>query len=174
MEPTIIDRLHSEFATLVEVLKAASEPSLQITADECFRKTLLLTAASLFETAVVTSIQKFVEECSAGNMRVVELVRRKALERQYHSLFSWNESHAHQFFALFGTEFKTAMADRAKNDESFSSSIAAFMELGRERNRLVHQNFGHFSLEKTADEIYDLYKKATVFVDQLPRLLRSA
>src|SRR5689334_1745590 len=132
MEPTIVDRLHSEFASLIEVLRAASEASLQVTADECFRKTLLLTAASLFETAVVNAIQHFVEECTAGNIRVVELVRRKALNRQYHTLFNWEDSHARPFFALFGNEFKIAMDNRTKNDESFSISIAAFMELGRE------------------------------------------
>jgi len=173
MEPTIVDRLHSEFTVLVQHLSTASETSLVITADECFRKALLLTAASLFETEIVTVIQQFVSDCTAGNDRVVEFVKRRTLKRQYHTLFDWDESHARPFFALFGAEFKSAMDARAKSDVTFVSSVAAFMELGRERNRLVHQNFGHFTLEKTADEIYELYRNAAAFVGELPALLRT-
>ena len=38
---------------------------------------------------------------------------------------------------------------RKKAVERQSSAIEAFLEIGRERNRLVHQNFGTFTLEKT-------------------------
>jgi hypothetical protein len=47
------------------------------------------------------------------------------------------------------------------------------MELGAERNRLVHTDFGSFSLEKTSEEIYDLYKKALKFVESFPTLLHD-
>lgn len=49
--------------------------------------------------------------------------------------------------------------------------VQAFLEIGRERNRIVHQDYGAISLEKTAEEIYALYQKAEQFVEQLPRLL---
>ena len=47
------------------------------------------------------------------------------------------------------------------------------MEIGRERNRLVHQDFGNYSLEKTSDEIYKLYSDALFFVEALPQKLRQ-
>ena len=52
-------------------------------------------------------------------------------------------------------------------------SIKAFLEVGRERNRLVHQNFGSFTLEKTTEDIYGLYLDAKLFVDKFPEELDS-
>lgn len=42
MAPTIVDRLFDDFSALVAYLDDRSEPSLRITADESFRKSLLL------------------------------------------------------------------------------------------------------------------------------------
>jgi hypothetical protein len=53
------------------------------------------------------------------------------------------------------------------------SSVRAFLELGNERNRLVHQNYATFPMEKTLDEIYALYQNAVMFVDALPSALRD-
>ena len=43
-------------------------------------------------------------------------------------------------------------------------SIKAFMDLGQERNRLVHQDYGTFYMEKTSEEIFDMYREALKFV----------
>lgn len=172
MEPSIVDRLHADFLALSEVLGNKVEPSLMVTADDCFRKALLLSAASLFETAILDAIQRFVAEATGGNKCVLEFVRRKGLTRQYHTLFDWDKRHAGPFFSLFGEEFKAAVDARTKTDEQFVRSVAAFLEIGRERNRVVHQNFGHVTLEKTAGEIYELYVLAAAFVAELPDLLR--
>ena len=42
------------------------------------------------------------------------------------------------------------MKARVKAEAQLDESIRAFLEIGRERNRLVHQNYGMFTLEKTA------------------------
>ena len=47
------------------------------------------------------------------------------------------------------------------------STIKAFLELGDGRNRLAHQNFAAFAMEKTADEIFSLYQDAMPFIDCL-------
>lgn len=80
---------------------------------------------------------------------------------------------ANSFFGLFGDIFSNFIKQEVRNSEQLSSSIKAFLEIGRERNRLVHQDFGTFSLEKTSDEIYLLYKDALVFVNALPDKLRQ-
>ena len=53
------------------------------------------------------------------------------------------------------------------------SAIAAFLEVGRERNKLVHQDYASFPFEKTLDEIYDLYRRALGFVENLHNTLRD-
>lgn len=170
-----VDRLHVEFKTLVTTLGTA-EPSLVSTADDCFRKLLLLSAASHFERVITETILTFVAERSPKNPCVVEFVRRKGLTRQYHALFSWDDAKngAMPFFALFGDAFKTQMKARLKDDTELDAGVAAFIELGGDRNRLIHQDLAQFVLEKTADEIFALYERAVRFPDALPSLLASA
>ncbi len=57
--------------------------------------------------------------------------------------------------------------------DELHESFAAFLEIGRERNRLVHQDFGVFALEKTTAEIHPLYTRAILFVDAVPGALRE-
>ena len=57
------------------------------------------------------------------------------------------------------------MEELSRADEALRKSIKDFMEVGRDRNRLIHQDFATFPLEKTTDEIYQQYKSALVFVE---------
>ena len=59
------------------------------------------------------------------------------------------------------------MEQLCKADEAFDVGVRSFIEIGRERNRLAHQDFGSYVLEKTFDEIYDLYNRARVFPERL-------
>ena len=72
---------------------------------------------------------------------------------------------------MFGSHFKSHVDKLVKDDDEFRKSINAFMEIGRERNRLVHQDFAGFQMNKTSSEIYHLYKSATVFVDWFPNAI---
>ena len=57
-------------------------------------------------------------------------------------------------------------------DADLRTAVSSFVEIGRDRNRLIHQDYGSFLLEKTADEIYDAYTRALIFVDGMPTFLR--
>ncbi|MCA9077752.1 MAG: hypothetical protein KDA93_22185 [Planctomycetaceae bacterium] len=140
---------------------------MQNVASENFRKSLLLSAASFFERRLVSILTELVNQWSHSTLPLNEFVRIKAIERQYHTYFDWDRPNGNPFFRLFGSDFKAFMERRCKDDEAFSDSVEAFIEIGRERNRLVHQDFGSYALEKTFDEIYDLYKKARHFLDNL-------
>ena len=101
------------------------------------------------------------------------LVKNKAVSRQYHTWFQWDGGNANAFFSMFGEDFRSHMIDIVRNDQNMAKSIAGFLEIGRERNRLVHQDYGSFFLrEKTAEEIFGLYVSAMVFVDFIPKALR--
>jgi hypothetical protein len=100
-------------------------------------------------------------------MLVENFVVNKAISRQYHTWFAWTGSNANQFFALFGPDFKQTMINKIKKSDQLQNSIRAFLELGGERNKLVHQNYAVFQLEKTLDEIYQLYQSANEFVETI-------
>jgi hypothetical protein len=172
MSTTIVDRLYQEYQDIVSFLDSKGEPSLRSSADETFRKAILLAAASFFEQQINDHIVSFCHEQSGKNQIVAEFVKNKALKRQYHTLFEWNKTSANHFFSLFGNEFKDLMITAVKTDDHLDKSIKAFLEIGRERNRLVHQDYGTFTLEKTADEIYKLYQSALTFVEVLPNRFR--
>lgn len=173
MADTIVDRLYSEFQQLVEHLNKAVEPSLCSTAEDNFSKSLLLAAASYFEDRLSADLMSFVDEASNKNKLVGEFVRTRAISRQYFQLFDWESRNANKFFSCFGSSFSTFMKAEVKSDENLAGSIKAFIEIGLERNRLVHQNFGTFTLEKTAEEIFALYKNAVGFLDVIPNKLRE-
>ena len=77
-----------------------------------------------------------------------------------------------RFFGLFGTSFQQSMKKEVRENKDLEHSIGAFIEIGRDRNRLVHEDFASFSLEKTSQEIYDLYRSALKFVDWFPIEIR--
>jgi hypothetical protein len=164
---TIVDELHSNFAEILAKLPA-EEISLRSVAADSFRKGLLLSAASLFEKRLTELVAELVRRWGGNNAALNEFVRIKAIERQYHTYFDWDCSNAKKFFGLFGDDFKAFMAKRCTANPELGVAMRAFLELGRDRNRLVHQDFGAFVLEKTAEEIFDLYQKALGFVDALP------
>ena len=173
MPSTVVDRLHEQFAGLLSGLDGAGEVSLRSVADDNFRKSLLLAAASYFERRLTEAVTSFVDDATKGNMLVAELVRNKAVSRQYHTWFDWDKNNATRFFALFGSDFRDVMKRRLAEDDELGESVRAFIELGRERNRLVHQDFGTFPLEKTTEEIHALYLRALHFVDAVPGALRE-
>lgn len=167
MSVTNVDRLYKEFRDLVSYLDKAGEPSLRSVVDENFRKSLLLAAASYFEDRITNDLLLFIGAISNDNQLLIEFVKNKGVKRQYHTFFKWDERNANQFFGLFGGSFSAFMKNQVKSDDNLDNAIKAFLEIGNDRNRLIHQNFATFSLEKTADEIYNLYKAALPFVDSL-------
>lgn len=171
-DATPVDRLYDESVSVVRALSSA-EPSLAISASDTFRKTLVLASASYFEHRVSACVADFVRECANGSKLVVSFVKNKAISRQYHTWFSWSDSNANAFFGMFGVEFKQMMQERVKSSEELRVAITSFLEIGNERNKLVHQDFASFPFEKTLDEIYGSYKKAIPFVDGLAAHLRE-
>ena len=100
-------------------------------------------------------------------------MRSKAIARQYYTLFNWEARNANQFFGLFGEAFKASMDQRVKDSEELQTAIRAFLEVGNERNKLVHQDYANFPLDKTLPEIYGLYQKALTFVELFPSVFHQ-
>ena len=173
MSTSGVDTLHDEFSSLITLLDVQMEPSLRASVESNFRRSLLLAAASYFESRMILCVLAFAEEVAGPGSMLVEFVRVKGVERQYHAWFEWKENNATKFFALFGAEFKSFMKAKLKTNVSLEVAVSSFMEIGRNRNRLVHGDFASFSLEKTTDDIYAAYKSGMSFVEAMPALLRE-
>ena len=173
MTSTIVDVLHREIEEILAFLDAANEVSLRNTVDGNFRKALLLAAASNYEKRLTEGVITFVREVTAQDHVVAWLVVSRVVTRQYHTWFDWKRANVNQFFSMFGQTFSRHVQGIVNEDDGLSSSVKAFMEIGRERNRMVHDDFGSFSLEKTSEEIYETYRIGSRFVDWVPQALRE-
>jgi len=164
----IVGMRYKEFKEMIDYLETNKEISLKIIADDNLKKVLLLSVASYFEDEIRAILLSFVEKNSGNNPMIISFVKNKALERQYHSYFEWKSAkNANKFFSLFGEKFKKQASGDVKDNSELEKSIRAFLEIGNLRNELVHGNFAVFPIEKTLEEIYELYRSANQFIDYL-------
>ena len=168
-----IERLCEEHDELIEHLLATGKITWKSRADDQFAKTLLLAVASRFEARLTDCVVETFEGATRGSDALVSFVQKEAVERRYHTWFDWNANTANKFFRSFGEEFKNAMAAKVKNDPDLDDAVRAFLELGRLRNELAHEDYATFSMPKTPDEVLERYRAAARFVDWFANDLRE-
>ena len=173
MYRNVVDRLHGEFSDLQKFLSEKGGATFLPVIEDNFPKTMLLAAASYFERRLSDEVELLAKDAMAEGHVLMWLIKNKAISRQYHTWFAWESSNANKFFSMFGQGFKDQATEWVKSDEKLNESIVDFLEIGRERNRLVHENFGNFTLQKTASEVYELYKSAAGFVEWFPKAIRN-
>lgn len=172
MYTNVVDRLHGEFADLRDFLKASNGDEFLSTVEGYLPRTMLLAVASYFEGRLSEEVQRLAAE-QAGDRHVLTwLVRNKVVRRQYHTWFSWDARNVNTFLSMFGQEFKDEAAKWIAEDGNLRRAVMDFLEIGRERNRLVHENFGDAPLELTTADVYSLYESASAFVDWFPQAIR--
>ena len=162
---TIIDRLIDRHQQISASLETQNEISLKSYADDEFRKVLVLSIASYFEHQIVDALSRLAE--SAKSEQVENLIKSKAITRQYHTYFDWNSRNANRFLSLFGGNFRNDVSREIREDRSLEEGCESFLSLGRTRNRLVHENFAESSLGDTLEDIVEQYGKALSFVAYL-------
>ncbi|MEV0138432.1 HEPN domain-containing protein [Streptomyces globisporus] len=163
--------MYEDHRGVLEYLEDQQQASHHATLQTTLPKVLLLAAASEFEERVCGAIRDHVTG-HILDLKLLELIEQKAIRRQYHTLFDWDTRNAGRFWALFGQSFKAGMKAHCAQDPKLTAAISAFMEIGSLRNHMVHNNYASFVLEKTLDEVYDLYRQGDLFMDQLPDLLQ--
>ncbi|MBF0437116.1 MAG: hypothetical protein HQL77_17360 [Magnetococcales bacterium] len=170
----VIVSLNEEFKSIIDFLDQNNQPSLSSYANKHFKKIIILSSASYFEDIIQKKLIDFISHRSNNNKEVVSFLRKKAIDRQYHTFFDWDKNNANKFLSLFGDDFKTKIGEEINHSEEITKAMKAFLEMGQLRNTLVHNNFAKFNIEnKTIDEIIDLYKKSMIFVRFLEEKLIS-
>jgi hypothetical protein len=173
MEKTVVDTLYEQYKKLLEFLLENSQPSYAILVEDNMKKNLILASSSYFEYYITDKILNHFSFLSNQSELVTEFIRNKAISRQYHTYFNWTDTNANSFFGLFGHNFSTYMKAKVKTDESLNQSIKAFLELGGERNKIVHQNFASYNVNKTIEEIFNSYITACYFIERIERYLKQ-
>ena len=167
-QPSVVDRLYSDFKLIIEQIDDPENPastiSLRNSTEDVFQKTLTVAIGAYFERRITDAVLDLVGK-SSNNTLAPEFARIRGIEKSYHSLFNWGDNNANSFYRLFGGDFRDYMKEYVKNNDEFGRAAKAFLELGNARNEVAH-TFN--SVGKTTEEIYDLYRIALLFVDQIP------
>lgn len=165
-----IKALYDEYNELISFCRMNGQVSFEMYINNTYKKSLLLSATSYFETTIIKIIHEFAESKSRQNMVLISFVDNKAIKRQYHTFFNWEGNNANQFWGLFGDTFRQE-AKKQVQEKGLVDAERAFMAIGRERNLLVHQNYIEATINDTFEEIYAKYEKACEFVELVSQLL---
>ena len=171
MESERIERQYLDSKDLYDYLLGKGEVSFATYIDNVYKKVLVLSAASFFESKISGMISDYATMATGIDKRIVHLVEAKAIERQYHTLFDWNSGNTNTFWKLFGDETKEKVRDLIGKDEQLKNAELEFLDLGKRRNLLVHENFAEYDVNITVNEIYQKYKIACDFVEFMSKVL---
>lgn len=166
-----VTNMYSEHQDLVAFF-GDDNPSYQASLERTLPKVLLLAAASEFEVAVCRHIRDYAI-ASSTDKKLAVMIDQWVLTRNYFRLFDWKGQHAGPLWGAFGQDFKKHMQSLLKSDAELKASLDAFLEIGRLRNELVHQDYANYVLLKTSAEIFRMYEEATRFIDALPQILAT-
>ncbi len=174
MESERIERQYQDSQELYNYLLGKGEISFATYIDSVYKKVLVLSAASYFESRISELISKYAAKASGADKRIVNLIESKVIERQYHTLFDWKANNTNAFWKLFGESTKDNVRQQINGDEELKVAEQCFINLGRQRNLLVHENFAEFDVNITVEEIYDKYRKACNFISLIETVLDPA
>lgn len=161
----VIESLNDEFKAIISFLDKNQQPSLSSDVNKHFKKIFILSSASYFEHLIQKYLIGFFSDKSNNNKEVVSFLKRKAIDRQYHTLFDWDKKNANKFLSLFGDDFKKGVEKEINGNAELIEAMEAFLEMGQLRNILVHSNFASYNIDtKTTDEIFYLYNMSMRFV----------
>lgn len=74
---------------------------------------------------------------------------------------------------MYGEETKNKVRKEIDNNIELKKAEGNFMDLGKRRNLLVHENFSEYNINITVDEIYEEYNSACTFVEYIRKILLS-
>ena len=173
IQSDLVRRVKDDHKQIMEQLSDPNLFSLRISADDIFKKAILLCAASYYETRVSTILTDLYKNNFGDDHVLTEFVKNQAVERQYFKMFRWDKNNLNGFFRLFGSDFKEYMQEEVQKDAALDKSIKAFLKLGLLRDKATHGNLVEYNLEMTADEVFSLYEQSAFFVDNFPEYIES-
>jgi hypothetical protein len=171
--PNIIDNLYADTSQLLAQFAERDDLSMLSFANSNLRKVLLLSSASWFETRISAAVEGFSKVHSNGHPGIQSLIKRKAIDRQYHTYFDWKAKKPGPFYGLFGDDCGGMLKESINGNAELKKALEDFLELGSLRNELVHENFAAFPFDKTTDEVYALFQSAEKFVEFVEETLQD-
>lgn len=167
-----LDSFFAERFEISEALTRDGELSLVNTFNTDLPRIFVVAAASHFEKTVSQDISAFFAEKTHQHEEIMQFMDRRALFRNYHSLFDWDTKKPNKFFSLFGGNCKDHYTEQVAQNDWLGPAAQDFLELGQARNLLVHGDFSTHSPTLTAEEVRTKFASAQHFTEAIPSILR--
>lgn len=167
-------RLDAEFKKLeaiVAELISSGKVDMSIDAQHLFAKVFAVCAGSCCEVEIVRILEEYVNWQSRGDDKLFRFVHTVAIDKKYFSLFDWERAEASAFFSKFGKDFADCMKFAMAKDRSLAEAVRSFLELGKQRNNLVHNDLARIEFEDTLVDVAKKFSAAEAFLDVLPTYL---
>ena len=161
----IVEKQYKEQSYVLEAIDIKKNTTIYTNYDSLSAKVLVLAAVSQFEVRITRAIQEYCSQYTDSDERITNLIRSKAIERQFHTYFDWKGRNANKFFGMFGSKFKEECERLIEENDNLKNGVKAFLSLGLDRNKLVHKDLLLESFDKTREEVMETYREARVFVN---------
>lgn len=171
MSIELIERQYKDSEDIREYLMNQKEITFAEYVNGIYTKVLVVSIASYYEKRVIEALICYAQKSVGKDKRLVSLIEKKLANRQYHTFFAWDKKNTNMFWSLFGEEAKKRVRMEIDSNPMLKEAEENFISLGRERNRMVHENFVNFSSNYTKEEIYKMYKSANNFISFLEKFL---
>ena len=136
-----------------------------LTVTEIFHKYATIAAASRLEAETKRLLREMPEEFPAG--APMNFVDQGDISRGFHRLFRWDDNNANKFFSEFDDEskqFSPFMKKKGEEEPDFKEEARCFVHLGRERNRIVHNDLAGAKFHWTERDIKDKFERGLSFL----------
>jgi hypothetical protein len=166
LEP--INSLIDEYTHIQDYLFRNGQASFAADVQTYYKKILLLSCASLYETYFSLCIQDLINRKS-GHESLSIFLYNKGIDGQYYKFFDWKEAggNVNKFLKLWGPDVFSKVQQDIDKNTVYQEGMESFIKIGHNRNLLVHENFLVFNLEKTFEEIKTLHLAASSFLSFL-------
>ncbi len=161
-----IKKSFDEINSLQNKLMSMNDLTTWTNFEPIFRKNLLLSCASYYESCVYNKIKQLFTNSNHSKVHLTEFTMN-SLNRRYHTLFDWNGNNTNSFLKLFGDEKKNKIRIKIESDMKIKSGEKHFIEIGNRRNILVHNNFSIATVDLSINDIYNHHKEIIRFLDFL-------
>lgn len=167
-----VEDLKSSADSVKSYLMEKGEISLVNTAEDVWRKSVLIAAASYFEHELGKAIGRSIAAHDVPT-QFQSLIDSKAVSRQFYSYFDFNSANTNKLFNSFGANCKEKAEAEIKASGELKEAQKGFLEVCSLRNQMVHSNYAAFSIDLTTDEIYEKYQKGRKFLEFFEKLITN-
>jgi len=145
-----------------------------VSARATYAKAMVIASGNWLERRTMAVLNSFVDEVSRSHEPLRELVRKKVVDRQFHTLFDWKSGRVDSFLKLFGKTLSNELLQAEKMQPDIANASMSFMKLVAERNVLAHAPEISQDPQFTPGDVRSMFYRASSWLSWIRECLIGA